>query len=156
MGMNNTPHDPWGASSWAPGYRIIQSLQQSSRVQIFVAVHGTSEIHSALKVITDPKQAEKEIETLRDLAGFPGIVPLHDVGRTTHGHTFLVFPLYPERSFGQVLANSGPVPLAQAVAVGRNIGAALSGLHGRGLLHNAVAPENILRVTRACSRASPR
>ena len=144
MGMNNTPHNSWSANSWAPGYRILQPLQQNSRVQIFVAFHETSEIHSALKVITDQKQAEKELETLRGLPGFPGIVPLHDVGRTTHGHTFLVFPLYPERSFGQVLANSGPVSLAQAVAVGRNIGAALSGLHSRGLLHNAVAPENIL------------
>lgn len=144
MDMNNTPNEPRNDISWAPGYQIIRPLQQSSRVQLFVAVHNTSEIHSAIKVITDPKQAEKEIDTLRNLSGSPGIVPLHDVGRTTHGHLFLVFPLYPERSFGQVLSNSGPVSLTQAVAVGRNVGAALAGLHSRGLLHNAVAPENIL------------
>ena len=142
--MYNTPHGSQNENSWAPGYRILRPLQQSPRVQIFAAVHNTSEIHSALKFITNPEQAEKEIRTLRDLSGSPGIVPLNDMGRTTHGHTFLVFPLYPERSFGQVLANSGPVPLTQAVAVGRNIGAALAGLHSRGLLHNAVAPENIL------------
>src|SRR5690625_2581260 len=117
MDMNNTPHDIRNENSWAPGYRILRAIQQGPRHHIRAAVHNTSDIHSALKAISGPEQAEKDLETRRSLSGSPGIVPPNDVGRTTHGHTFFVVPLCPERSFGQVLGNSGPVSPAQAVAV---------------------------------------
>ncbi|MBE3000926.1 serine/threonine protein kinase [Nocardiopsis sp. HNM0947] len=119
-------------------------MHRSDATQIFAAVRETSGIDAAVKVIAKPERARREISTLRTLADAPGVVPLMDAGRTTMGHEFLVLPLYPDGSLGQVLGRNGPSSLRQTVAVGRSVGAALANLHSKGLLHNAVAPENIL------------
>lgn len=143
MDLENSPSNRTNGT-WAPGYRVIRSLHRSDSTQIFAAVRETSGIEAALKVVAKPERARREISTLRTLADAPGVVPLMDAGRTTMGHEFLVLPLYPDGSLGQVLGRSGPASLQQTVAVGRSVGAALANLHNKGLLHNAVAPENIL------------
>ncbi|MBQ1083458.1 protein kinase [Nocardiopsis sp. B62] len=131
-------------NGWIPGYHSLRRIHRARSSELYVAVRANSGMESVVKVLLDPVTTPVQIEILQKLSGGPGVVPLLDLGRTASGQPFAVLPLYPEGSFGQVLGRSGPVSPEQAVAVGRSVGPALASLHRHELVHNAVAPENIL------------
>lgn len=142
--MNSPAPSAVPPDGWAPGYHSLRRIHRSRSSELYTAVRATGGMQAVLKVLLNPDTATEHITTLQTLNGNQGMLPLLDLGRTTSGQHFLVLPLYPAGSCGQVLGNSGPFSLAQAVAVGRSIGPALTAMHGHGLVHNAVAPENIL------------
>ncbi|MEV5608731.1 serine/threonine-protein kinase [Streptomyces sp. NPDC052225] len=97
----------------------------------------------AVKLIEKAPGADRELLLGRTLAGSPYVVPVLDAGET-EDHWALAMPLA-DTSLDERVARQGgrPLPLADALAVLRDIAAALADLDGR-VVHRDLKPANIL------------
>ena len=84
----------------------------------------------------------REIQIVARLS-HPHIVPLHDSGEVD-GILFYVMPYIEGESLRQRLAREGPLPIAEAVRLTREVAGALTYAHAHGIVHRDVKPENIL------------
>lgn len=73
----------------------------------------------------------------------PHIVPVHAAGVTSEGLPYYTMPYVRGESLRGRL-DEGPVPLAEAVAILRDVATALEYAHGHGLVHRDIKPENVL------------
>jgi serine/threonine protein kinase, bacterial len=73
----------------------------------------------------------------------PHIVPIHDYGEID-GQFYVEMRLIDGVSLRQILTQTGPMAPARAVAIIRQIAAALDAAHSAGVTHRDVKPENIL------------
>ncbi|WP_436777354.1 serine/threonine-protein kinase [Yinghuangia sp. YIM S09857] len=88
---------------------------------------------------------QREARTVAALA-HPGITVLHDFGRDDDPADpvpFLVMEFVEGRSLA-ALIRSGPVPVAQAVAIARDIADALAHSHRAGIVHRDIKPSNVM------------
>ncbi len=76
----------------------------------------------------------------------PGIVAIHDVGITDAREAYLVMELLPGESLAQRLKDAGPLPVALAVTIARQVAAALAAAHAIGIVHRDLKPDNIFLV----------
>ncbi len=101
----------------------------------------------ALKVVALPDgerraRFERERRLLGSFTAEDGFVPLLDSG-TTPQAAYLVMPFLGEGTLRQRLAR-GPLPMDEALAIGRALARALGRAHGKGVVHRDVKPENVL------------
>ncbi len=73
----------------------------------------------------------------------PHIVPLYDSGEA-EGILYYVMPLVEGESLRDRLTREGKLPFEQAVKLTREVAAALSYAHERGIVHRDIKPENIM------------
>jgi serine/threonine-protein kinase len=81
----------------------------------------------------------REARTLAQLE-HAGIVTLYTFGTAPSGDSYLVMQLVT----GGSLADCAPLPVAEAVAIARQLCDALAYAHGRGIVHRDIKPENVL------------
>ncbi len=74
----------------------------------------------------------------------PGIVPVYDVGRTSHGRPFIVMELVEGRSLDAVMKEGPAPPPETALGWGAQVAEALDAAHQRGIVHRDIKPANIL------------
>ncbi|EQM22091.1 transmembrane serine/threonine-protein kinase D pknD [Mycobacterium tuberculosis FJ05194] len=104
----------------------------------------------ALKLIS-PQYSDNAVFRARmqreaDTAGRltePHIVPIHDYGEI-NGQFFVEMRMIDGTSLRALLKQYGPLTPARAVAIVRQIAAALDAAHANGVTHRDVKPENIL------------
>jgi serine/threonine-protein kinase len=87
----------------------------------------------------------REIQILARLQ-HPHILALLDSGTSQEPspRPFYVMPYVEGESLRQRLTREGPLPMAEALRLVREIGEALHYAHGQGLIHRDVKPENVL------------
>jgi Tol biopolymer transport system component len=130
-------------------YRITGSLGAGGMGEVWRAEDTRLGREVALKVLRgdrheDPElraRFEREARTVATLA-HPNICTLFDVGEH-EGRHYLVM----ERLEGETLADRlarGPLPVAEAVAVARQIAGALAAAHERGIIHRDLKPGNVM------------
>jgi serine/threonine protein kinase, bacterial len=73
----------------------------------------------------------------------PHVVPIHDYGEI-NGQLYLDMRLIDGANLATVLKRSGPMSPPRAVAIVRQVAAALDAAHAGGVTHRDVKPENIL------------
>ncbi|MBB4934233.1 serine/threonine protein kinase [Lipingzhangella halophila] len=128
------------------GFHSFTLAYRGRNAQVYRAVSERSEVTVALKVMEET-QGLHETTWLRDLGGARGVVPLLDIARAASGAPVAVMPFYPDGSYIDILRGQGALPqVYEAVRVGRAVAGALEVMHGQGVLHNEVAPSNILRA----------
>ena len=95
----------------------------------------------------NPRMERRFVNEARALVAIrhPNIVELLDVGRTEEGDVYLVMELLEGESLATKL-EQGPLPLAQALAYGRQLASALDAAHLQGIVHRDLKPANILLV----------
>ena len=84
----------------------------------------------------------REIRTAARLH-HPCILPVHDSGEAD-GLLYFTMPYVEGETLRQRLERTGPLPVAEALRIVRDVGAALAHAHGQGVVHRDVKPENIL------------
>ncbi|MFF7251078.1 protein kinase [Embleya sp. NPDC008237] len=75
-----------------------------------------------------------------------GVATLHDVGEDVDGTDvvpFLVMEFIDGRTLTEVL-RAGPMPIARAIAIARDVADALVHSHGVGLVHRDIKPSNVM------------
>ncbi len=74
----------------------------------------------------------------------PNVVRIHDSGALDDGRCYLAMELVPGRSLSEVLRDERSLAPARAAVLARDLASALAALHGAGIVHRDVKPENIL------------
>ena len=69
---------------------------------------------------------------------------IHEIGESAEGQLFLTMPLYPGETLRARLRRAGPMPVADALAVARQIAQGLSAVHGAGVVHRDLKPGNVM------------
>jgi Tol biopolymer transport system component len=135
--------------SLAEHYRLMGELGRGGMATVYLAhdrKHGrdvaVKVIHPDLASVLGPERFLREIEIAAQLH-HPHIVPLYDSG-VADGSLFYVMPYEPGLSLRQRLACDGPLPVADAVVILRDVCEALAHAHQRGIIHRDIKPDNVL------------
>src|SRR5437868_11968082 len=73
----------------------------------------------------------------------PHIVPVLTAGQTAGGYPYFTMPFVRGQSLRERILK-GPVPLAESLAILRDVASALAYAHRQGIVHRDIKPENIL------------
>jgi serine/threonine-protein kinase len=136
-------------------YRLVLKLGEGAMGEVWRGEDPQIGRAVAVKLLNVPRglgpseAGEWEARFLREAraAGsltHPGIVAIHDVGRTEEGRPFIVMELVEGRSLDAILSEGPPPPAATALAWGAQVAAALDAAHRRGIVHRDIKPANIL------------
>ena len=131
-------------------YRLMRLLGRGGMGEVYEAEDTRKRRVVALKLISgdfsgDP-MFRARMQREADAAGRltePHVVPIHDYGEID-GQLYLDMRLVDGADLSTMLRRSGPMSPARAVAIVRQIAAALDAAHAAGVTHRDVKPENIL------------
>ncbi len=131
-------------------YQLMRLLGHGGMGEVYQAEDTRKHRLVALKMIS-PQFSNNSVFRARmqreaDTAGRltePHIVPIHDYGEID-GQFFVEMRLIDGTSLRTMLKHYGPLTPARAVAIVRQVAAALDAAHSNGVTHRDVKPENIL------------
>ncbi len=137
------------ARALADRYAIELLLGQGATASVYLAHDRRHGRRVALKVLHDAlgsavgvERFQREIRVAARLQ-HPHILPLFDSGADA-GRLWYATPLVETGSLRDRLAERGPLPPAEAAALGAEVADALGHAHEAGIVHRDIKPENIL------------
>jgi serine/threonine protein kinase, bacterial len=131
-------------------YQLIRLLGRGAMGEVYQAEDTRKHRVVALKLISEQfsgnsvfrERMQREADTAGRLTE-PHVVPIHDYGEID-GQFYLDMRLIEGTDLRTRLSRFGPLKPARAVAIVRQIAAALDAAHKAGVIHRDVKPENIL------------
>jgi len=131
-------------------YRLLRMLGRGGMGEVYEAEDTRKRRVVALKLISgqfsgDPTfraRMQREADAAGRLTE-PHVVPIHDYGEID-GQLYLDMRLIEGTDLSTMLRRTGPMSPARAVAIVRQIAAALDAAHSAGVTHRDVKPENVL------------
>jgi serine/threonine-protein kinase len=136
--------------SWFGPYRLTRLLGRGGMGEVYEAEDTRKGRVVALKLISpqfsDDPMFRARMQREAGAAGRltePHVVPIHDYGEI-NGQLYLDMRLIDGESLANTLKRTGPMSAPRAVAIVRQIAAALDAAHANGVTHRDVKPENIL------------
>ena len=150
--MNDSRSSAVVGSHFGP-YRLMRLLGRGGMGDVYEAEDTRKRRVVALKLISGQFSSDPmfraRMQREADAAGRltePHVVPIHDYGEID-GQLYLDMRLIDGADLSTMLRRTGPMSPPRAVAIMRQIAAALDAAHSAGVTHRDVKPENIL-VTR--------
>ena len=133
----------------AGSYAVERKLGQGGMAEVYFARDLRLGRPVAIKVFMPEIAAAfgkgrflREIHTAANLS-HPGILTLHDSGEGD-GLIYYVMPYVAGESLAQRLEREGQLPIEDALAITRQVAAALQYAHSHGIIHRDIKPGNIL------------
>jgi len=130
-------------------YEIQDELGSGGMAVVYLADDRKHNRRVAIKVLrpelaleVGPERFLREIEVTAQLS-HPHILPLYDSGGQG-SVLYYVMPHVEGESLRQRIVREGQLPLEDALTITRDVAAALSYAHSRGIIHRDIKPENIL------------
>ena len=129
-------------------YRVERELGRGGMATVYLAHDLRHDRPVALKVFRPelgPALGERFLREIRVAArlGHPHILTVHDSGEA-EGILWYTMPVVDGESLRQRIKREGPLPLEEAVRIGRSVAEALDFAHSQGVVHRDIKPENIL------------
>jgi serine/threonine protein kinase len=132
-------------------YEVLSKVGSGGMASVYKARHVAFGEILALKLVGtrlshDPdflKRFRNEAVITRRLH-HPNAVRVEDLDATEDGRPFIVMEYVDGRSLRELVRKDGPQPLSRAVAVARQVCAALAAAHALGITHRDIKPDNIL------------
>jgi len=138
-----------GAPPVLPGYTHVRALGTGGFADVFLYEQAMPRRTIAVKVLlTDVVQGDlrsaflQETNTLAHLAAHPHVLTMYEAGIAADGRPYLVTEFCP-RGYGERFRRER-IPVAETLATGLAIGAALETAHRAGVLHRDIKPANVL------------
>jgi serine/threonine protein kinase len=126
-------------------YRVLHRLGQGGMGVVFAAEDESLGRRVAVKTITEPDESARRRfrREARAAAGVnhPNVCQVYEIGEES-GQLYIAMELLQGESLTDRLTR-GPVPVAEAVALGREMLAALTALHATGVVHRDLKPSNV-------------
>jgi serine/threonine-protein kinase len=136
-------------TSLGDGYTLERELGGGGMSRVFVAHENALGRDVVVKVLSPELSATlsaerftREIKLAAALQE-PHIVPVLAAGATSDGLPYYTMP-YVRGDSLRARLTAGPIPLADAFGILRNIAQALACAHERGIVHRDIKPENVL------------
>jgi formylglycine-generating enzyme required for sulfatase activity/serine/threonine protein kinase len=131
-------------------YRLLTKLGEGGMGAVYKAVHTRLDKVVALKMLSprledDPQwisRFELEMKAVGRVS-HPNIIQAYDA-REINGVRFLVTEFVDGVHLGQLLAERGPLPIAEACEIARQAAFGLQAAHEHGLVHRDVKPSNLM------------
>jgi serine/threonine-protein kinase len=134
-------------------YQLERRLGRGGMGTVYVALDISLDRRVAAKLVRDdlvglPGAADRFQREARIAAAFshPNVVTVHDYG-VSGGHAFLVMELLEGRTLRELLRAEEPIERQRALAILRDVTAAVEAAHRRQLLHRDLKPENICLIS---------
>jgi hypothetical protein len=143
-------HDAEGAWPRLGRFELLEELGRGSFGRVIRAYDTELRRGVALKLLRSDRigpgeELERLLREARSVAQLkhPGIVTLHEVGRSEDGTGYLVQELVEGKTLAD-LVRAGPMDPHQAAALAAEIAEALDHAHGHGIIHRDVKPSNVI------------
>ncbi|NMC72321.1 MAG: serine/threonine protein kinase, partial [Myxococcales bacterium] len=134
-------------------YRLVRLLGKGGVGEVYEAVHELIGLRVAVKLIrfeyaSNAELNQRFLQEARAAAavGHPGIVQIHDVGRTPDGRTYLVMEYLDGEDLEKQLGRERRLGLDQTAGILCDVLDALAAAHAKGIIHRDMKPENVFLV----------
>jgi eukaryotic-like serine/threonine-protein kinase len=132
----------------ADRYALERELGRGGMATVYLAHDLRHDRPVALKVFHPQLGTELGERFLREIRvaarlGHPHILTVHDSGEAD-GLLWYTMPVVDGESLRQRIRREGPLPVEEAVRIGRSVAEALDFAHSHGVVHRDIKPENIL------------
>jgi TolB-like protein/predicted Ser/Thr protein kinase len=130
-------------------YAVEQELGRGGMAVVFLGRDLRLERRVAIKVFEHEGQSGPAIERfLREVQvaahlQHPNILPVFESGEA-EGLVYYVMPFVAGATLRERLEREGPLPVADAVGIAREVALALDHAHTEGVVHRDIKPENIM------------
>lgn len=149
-GFGRGYHEPMAKTVLFGRYRLLEPAGSGGSAEVWRALDTKTGEEVAVKrlhpiVVADETgraRLKREFQALRSLDE-PHIVHVRDL-KIARNEAAIILDYVPGRSLADRLAAGPPFEPAEAVAVARDIAAALTAAHAAGIVHRDVTPGNIL------------
>jgi DNA-binding SARP family transcriptional activator/tRNA A-37 threonylcarbamoyl transferase component Bud32 len=141
------------------GYRIVNTLGRGGMSVVYLAEHDWLQRKVALKVLApqlaeDERFRERFVRESRLAASLdhPNVIPIYEAG-ASGGDLFIAMRYVEGTDLRTLLHEGGALEPGRAVAIVRQVAAALDAAHEQGLVHRDVKPGNVLLARQRGSEA---
>lgn len=131
-------------------YTLRELIGRGGMAAVYRAEHRVLGHSVAFKLLhpmlsRQPTMTKRFINEACSMAAIahPGIVAIHDIGRTEDGRMYTVMEMLHGETLGERLDRDGVLDEAQTLSIARQIASALGAAHDNGIVHRDIKPDNI-------------
>jgi len=147
-GVSNVGAEP--ETAIGSTYELVREIGRGGMGRVYLAHDHRLDRHVALKLLpaeqrTDPGRNARFLAEARAAAALdhPNVATIYEIGETRDGGLFIAMAYYDGETLRDRIAR-GPLPVAEALGIARQVAEGLDAAHRRGIVHRDIKPANIL------------